>query len=116
MHWHDVPVYLHREPVDFRRSINGLSALVEQAMGLSPFEPALFVFGCRSRDKVKVLYWDKTGFCLWYKRLEKDRFKWPRHHSEAVMPLSGEQFDWLLRGLDIVKMQPHKAHYFSGVA
>lgn len=56
MHWHDAPVYLHREPVDFRKSINGLSALVEQAMGLSPFKPALFVFGCRSRDKVKIPY------------------------------------------------------------
>lgn len=116
MHFADVPVYLHREPVDFRKSLNGLSVLVEQAMGMSPFSEALFVFGCRSRDKVKVLYWDKTGFCLWYKRLEKDRFKWPRLHTDTVMPLSSEQFDWLLRGLDIVKMQPHTAHYFAEIA
>lgn len=113
--WDAVPVYLHRQPVDFRKSINGLSALVEQAMGLSPFTPALFVFCCQRRDKVKVLYWDKTGFCLWYKRLEKDRFKWPRAHRDAVVTIASEQFDWLLRGLDIIKMQPHAAHYYSDV-
>lgn len=116
IHWDTVPVYLHRQPIDFRKSINGLSAIVEQSMGLSPFVPALFVFCCRRRDKVKVLYWDKTGFCLWYKRLEKDRFKWPRQHSAAVMNITSEQFDWLLRGLDVVKMQPHTARNYLSVA
>ena len=53
-------IYLHRDPVDFRQSINGL-AVVEQAMLLSPFDDALFVFCNKSRDKIKVLYWDKTG-------------------------------------------------------
>jgi transposase len=113
--WSAVPVYLHRQPVDFRKSINGLSALVEQAMGLSPFTPGLFVFCCRRRDKVKVLYWDRTGFCLWYKRLEQDRFKWPRQHADAVVQITDEQFDWLLRGLDILKMQPHAAQRYCGV-
>ena len=113
--WSAVPVYLHRQPVDFRKSINGLSALVEQAMGLSPFTPALFVFCCRRGDKVKVLYWDRTGFCLWYKRLEQDRFKWPRQHADAVVQITDEQFDWLLRGLDILKMQPHAAQRYCEV-
>ena len=111
--WSDVPVYLHRQPVDFRKSINGLSALVEQAMGMSPFCPALFVFGARRRDKIKVLYWDQTGFCLWYKRLEKDRFLWPRMAVDDVITLQAEQFDWLLRGLDILKIKPHAAHHFG---
>jgi transposase len=113
--WDDVPVYLHRQPVDFRKSINGLSALVEQVMELSPFAPALFVFCCRRRTKIKVLYWDRTGFCLWYKRLEKDRFKWPHQHAGAVMNITGEQFDWLLRGLDILQMRPHATHYYSAI-
>ena len=112
MRWLDVPVYLHRQPVDFRKSINGLSALVEHGMGMSPFHAALFVFGARSRDKIKVLYWDQTGFCLWYKRLEKDRFHWPRMAEEDVVALTPEQFDWLLRGLDILKIKPHAAHHF----
>jgi transposase len=113
--WPAVPVYLHRQPVDFRKSINGLSVVVEQAMGLSPLTPGLFVFCSRRRDKLKVLYWDKPGFCLWYKRLERDRFQWPRSHAETVMTISDEQFEWLLRGFDILKMQPHAVRMYTGV-
>jgi transposase len=116
MRWENVPVYLHRQPVDFRKSINGLSLLVQNAMGMSPFQPALFVFSPRRRDRIKVLYWDQTGFCLWYKRLEKDRFRWPRAAHEDVMTLSAEQFDWLLRGMDILKMKPHVAHMYEGMS
>lgn len=64
-------VYLCIEPVDFRKAIQGLSLLVEQALELDPFEATLFVFINRRRDKLKILYWEKNGFCLWYKRLEK---------------------------------------------
>lgn len=71
-------VYLHREPVDFRKSINGLAALVEQGLGMDPFAPALFVFGNRRRDRVKILGWEKNGFWLLTKRLEAERFVWPR--------------------------------------
>jgi transposase len=67
------------------------------------------------RDKVKVLYRDRTGFCLWYKRLEKDRFKWPRQHADAVVHVTDEQFDWLLRGLDILKMQPNAVQRYRDV-
>ncbi|VAW59564.1 Mobile element protein [hydrothermal vent metagenome] len=57
-------IYLYRDPVDFRKAINGLSLIVERQMQLSPFIDALFVFCNKKRDKLKVLYWDKTGFCL----------------------------------------------------
>ena len=70
-------IYLYLDNVDFRKSINGLIVVVEQQMELNPFRDALFVFCNKKRDKLKVLYWDKTGFALWYKRLEKHRFKWP---------------------------------------
>lgn len=113
IHWDDVPVYLHVAPVDFRKAINGLAQVVEQSIKLSPMSEALFVFGAKSRDKVKVLYWDQSGFCLWYKRLEKERFAWPRRAGEAVMALSSEQFDWLLRGFDILRMKPHTVLKFD---
>jgi len=111
--WLEVPVYVHRAPVDFRKSINGLVVIVQEAMGVSPFAEALFVFGSRGRDKIKILYWDKNGFCLWYKRLEQDKFKWPRIGESSVLRLCAEQFSWLLRGLDITKLTPHTEKYFS---
>jgi transposase len=108
-------VYLHRDPVDFRKSINGLSVIVEQSMGLAVFDSALFLFCNKQRDKLKILYWDSSGFCLWYKRLEKERFKWPRKNSRDVVTLNEEQLHWLLRGFDINQLKAHKnLHYCSG--
>ena len=95
-------IYLHRDAVDFRKSINGLVIIVEQEMELSPFAPALFVFCNRNRDRIKVLYWDQSGFCLWYKRLEKEKFKWPRRYHSGVMTLTDLQWEWLLSGYDII--------------
>ena len=111
----DIPIYLHIAPVDFRKSINGLSVLVEESMGLSPFSPNLFVFCNRRRDKLKVLYWDSTGFALWYKRLEKDKFKWPRKHEGSAITLNHEQWDWLLRGLNFLEITPHQTWTFYTV-
>lgn len=111
----DIPVYLHREPVDFRKAINGLSVIVQEAMALSPFEPGLFVFCNKRRNQLKVLYWDATGFALWQKRLERDKFKWPRRHAEAVVVLDHEQWDWLLRGFDIAQIKPHETLFFDAI-
>ncbi|MCW8126037.1 IS66 family insertion sequence element accessory protein TnpB [Microbulbifer halophilus] len=62
-------VYLYMAPVDMRKSIDGLAALVEQEMELSPAQEVLFVFCNRGRDKIKLLYWERNGFVVWYKRL-----------------------------------------------
>ena len=108
-------IFLHRDAVDFRKSINGLMCIVEQEMVLSPFAEALFVFCNKSRDKLKALYWDKTGFCLWYKRLEKDRFKWPGKHPGPHLTVTTQQWDWLLAGLDIATMQGHQPLLFASL-
>lgn len=92
-------VYLHREPVDFRLSINGLAVLVEQALGLDPFASCVYVFGNRRRDRVKILAWERNGFWLLLKRLEQDRFVWPS--AAAIPTLTVEQLHWLLEGIDI---------------
>lgn len=108
-------VYLHRDSVDFRKSIDGLSLIVEQAMNLSVFDSALFVFCNKRRDKLKILYWDSSGFCLWYKRLEKEKFKWPRKDNREIIILNEEQLHWLLRGFDVNQLKPHKTlNYCSG--
>jgi transposase len=96
----DIPIYLYREVVDFRKS---------------PFDVGIFVFCNRRRDKIKVLYWDSTGFALWYKRLEKDKFKWPRKVSDDVLLLTGEQWSWLLRGLNFLDIKPHQEWPFFAV-
>lgn len=104
----EVPaIYLYPGHVDFRKSINGLVLIIEQDMAHSPFDEALFVFCNRNRDKVKALYWDKTGFCLWYKRLERDFFRWPTA-SQKTLQLTGEQWYWLLAGVDLAKMRLHQ--------
>ena len=113
--WQDNPIYLHRQPVDFRKSINGLAVIVEESMGLSPFEAGFFVFCNRRCDKLKVLYWDNTGFALWYKRLEKDTFKWPLKVEDTILSLSLEQWHWLLRGVNFLDILPHKTLLFSAI-
>ena len=75
----DLPmVYLCREAVDFRKGLHALAVLVESQLKLDPFSAQLFAFRNRRATAVKVLYWERNGFCLWQKRLEKERFHWPR--------------------------------------
>jgi transposase len=83
-------VYLYRPAIDFRKSIGGLSALVEQELGLNPFGDALYLFINRRRDKLKALYWHRNGFCLWYKRLEAERFAWPARGRPAHLRADDE--------------------------
>ena len=110
--WDDnITIYLHRDPVDFRKAINGLSLIVEEKMQLDLFSRAIFVFCNRSRTQLKVLYWDNTGFAMWQKRLEKAKFKWPKKHAQENIDLSLEQWSWLLRGFDISQLKPH--HYLK---
>jgi transposase len=94
-------VFLHRQPVDFRKSINGLSAIVEQDMRMSPFSKHLYVFVNKRRNRLKILFWEDNGFCLYYKRLEKKQFHWPKHLENEVVILTGQQLDWLLDGFNL---------------
>jgi len=92
-------VWLVLGQTDMRKAINGLSDIVTHLLGLDPMSGHYFVFCGKSRKTIKVLYWDRNGYSLWYKRLEEDRFYWPRT-SEDVVALTGEQMSWLLSGLD----------------
>lgn len=111
----ELAVYVHRDPVDFRKSINGLAALVEQGLGLDPFMPAVFVFGNRRRDRVKILGWERNGFWLLAKRLESERFVWPRA-EEALVTLTVEQLHWLLAGVDLAALAGHRARAYRRAA
>jgi len=110
----DVQVYLYAEPVDMRKSIDGLSILVEQEMVLAPNMEAVFVFCNRGRDKIKLLCWERNGFIVWYKRLEKQRFHWPR--PDEVNELNGELLNRLLDGFNIIENKPHQPVHFDSVS
>lgn len=110
-------IYVCRKFVDFRKAIDGLSAIVESELKLSPFSGALIVFMSRRRDRVKILYWDKTGFSLWYKRLEEAKFSWPRGPIESeVVALTSEQLEWLLSGVDVWKIKMHQPLHFEKIS
>jgi len=98
-------IYLHVAPIDFRKSINGLHAIVEQEMTQGIYQASsVFIFCNKGRDKIKMIYGDKTGFALWYKRLEKDKFKWPKQVQQQ-MTISASQLKNLLSGLSIIGHQ-----------
>ena len=101
-----VRIYLAREPVDLRKSIDGLSLLVSHVLGQEPFSAPLFVFTNRRRDKLKVLHYDVNGFALYYNRLERGRFRWPAIPAgQTVLVIDYRQFQWLLSGLSIEQRQ-----------
>jgi len=108
-------VYLCRDPIDFRKGINGLAILVEQVLAQDPFSEQLFVFCNRRRTSIKILYWERSGFCLWQKRLEQARFHWPRKERDDVFTLTPQQLNWLLDGYDISRLQPHQKLAFNTV-
>ena len=93
-------VFVRPGATDMRKQINGLVLLVQEQMQISPFEAALFVFCNGQRRLLKAVYWDRTGFCLWMKRLEKGRFPWPRSGAEARREIDAKQLRMLLIGID----------------
>ncbi|MBT7409860.1 MAG: IS66 family insertion sequence element accessory protein TnpB [Methylococcales bacterium] len=98
-----------------RKQIDGLAIIAEEAMGLNPFANNLFVFCNRQRDKTKILHWDRNGFCLCYKRLEQDVFKWPKQFNQEQINISHESLLWLLDGVDIEQIKRHKSFEFDTV-
>lgn len=94
-------VYLACGHTDMRKQINGLAAIVEGSFQLDPFDGALFVFCNRSRDRLKILEWDGDGFWLYFKRLEKGRFRWPAAGKDATMALTSDELEILLGGAKV---------------
>jgi transposase len=94
-----VRVLVATTPVDFRKGAEGLAALVRETMQTDPFSGAVYVFRAKRADRVKLIYWDGTGVCLFAKRLEDGKFRWPSV-QDAVMRLSAAELAALLEGLD----------------
>jgi transposase len=95
-------VFLAVQPVDLRASFNRLHSLVIEVLREDPLSGHLFVFTNRRRNRVKALFWDGTGLWVCAKRLERNRFQWPRHESHSLR-LRGEEFTALISGLEVRK-------------
>ena len=94
-----VKVMVATKPVDFRKGAEGLAALVREQMHTDPFSGVVYVFRAKRADRIKLIFWDGTGLCLFAKRLEDGIFRWPRI-EDGVMRLSAAQLSALLEGLD----------------
>lgn len=110
----DVAVYLCVAPVDMRKQAASLALLVEQSLQGNIFEPAIYAFANRRADRVKLIYWERNGLVLWSKRLEKQRFIWPRASAQQTVSLSGGELNALLDGFDIFQ-RGHQALSFRRV-
>ena len=106
---HPEKIYISSATVDMRKSIDGLSAIVEQNFKLNQFSNAMFVFHNRHCDKVKILYWDGNGFCLLYKRMEHGKFRFPQGVLEDKYSVTKEELSWLLHGLRIEEIRRYEA-------
>ena len=92
-------IWFHPAPIDFRKQIDGLIILVADQLALNPTSGQLFLFRDRTGKKIKILWWDRNGFWLFYKRMEKGKLKFPQS-TENVLSLTPDQLSWLLSGLD----------------
>ncbi len=106
-------VYLATGSTDMRKAVNGLMVLVEDVLQADPFSSHLFVFCNRLRDKIKILCWHNNGFWLLYRRLEQQRFWWPCAGERVAIEITTRELNWLLEGLDITRVQAHKAAKYS---
>lgn len=100
-------VFLARDHVDFRRGFDGLAALTQSVIGQDPLSGHLFVFVNRRRDRMKVLYWDRSGYCLWYKRLEAGVFRMPAGDA-ASAEISVDDLLLVLQGVDPAQVRRGK--------
>jgi transposase len=100
-------IYVACGHTDMRRSIDGLTACVQQKFQLDPFSNSLFLFCGNRSDRIKALWWDENGFILLYKRLETGKFQWPRDANEA-RDITPQQLRWLMEGLSINQPKAHR--------
>lgn len=105
----DVRIWLCTAAADMRKGFDSLAALVREGLQLDPLSGHLFLFVGRSRDRLKLLYWDSDGFALWYKRLEEGTFRLPpAKGSGASVELKASELAMLLAGIDLTSIKRRK--------
>ena len=94
-------IYLAVEPVDMRKSFNGLWVVASEKLKEDPKSGAVFVFTNKRRDRLKLLYWDGTGVWVLAKRLEQGRFSWPGERSSARLSITPESLTMIISGIEL---------------
>ena len=109
LHEDDVAeVFVRIDPIDFRKGLDGMCGEISESFVDAEDRPRLFVFTNRNRRMLRILHWDKTGYAYWHKRLEANRFAWPRAEEFlATRIITTEQLRWLLSGIDINRLEKH---------
>lgn len=108
-----VRIFVRPGMTDMRKQSSGLSIIVSEELSLDPFSGSLFLFCNQRRTILKIVYWDLNGFCLWMKKLEKQKFPWPKD-EQAAREITMEQLKWLLAGIDF--WSPHRKLSYSQVS
>jgi transposase len=103
-----VRVMVATKPVDFRKGADGLAAIVREAIKDDPFCGVVYVFRAKRADRIKLIFWDGTGLCLFAKKLEDGKFQWPRM-EDGVIRLTAAQLSALLEGLDWKRVHESRA-------
>ena len=105
-------VFLHTQPTDMRKSFDGLAALVRNVFQADPTDGSLFLFINRRRDRIKILYWDRDGLALWYKRLEAGTFEVLADPEQQTVEIDATQLNLLLSGVSL--QAPRRKRYRKG--
>lgn len=100
-------LYLASKPVDFRKGMDGLAAIVMNEFDLDPFSGAIFIFRSKRADRMKLIVWDGSGLVMAYKRIEGAGFVWPRM-TDGVITINRAQFEALFEGLDWQRIVPRQ--------
>lgn len=111
--YNKIRIYVKPGYIDMRKQINALSVYVEESLNHNPLSGDLYIFCGKSRRTLKILYWDRNGFCMWQKRLEQDKFPWPLHEEE-VKEITEYELSMLLDGINF--WNAHKVLKFSAVS
>lgn len=108
----ELPVFLAIKPIDMRKSFDGLSVYVQSFLQMNPLSDGVFIFRNKTGDKVKLMYWQRNGLVIVYKRLEQGRFKWPKV-SDETMSLTRQELELLLDGIDLSKLKRFPELHFE---
>ena len=104
-----VRLFACTQPTDMRRSFDGLARMVSEQIEQDPLSGHLFLFCNRRGDRLKILYWDRDGYCLWYKRLESGTFRFPESNQTSI-EITAEQLSLILGGIDLASVRRRRRY------